>query len=126
MNNKTKAYDPQAVTNWWADIRIHFGDLTAPYSNSDLQRLQVAGVPAERVVCAIEAYLDTRRPGRFDGEPAYVPYFWQVYLDGGADRDDGRILGFDLSPTDRLLFPDLRGRRTVKLYEDDCGFVGEA
>jgi hypothetical protein len=28
-------------------------------------------------------------PGMFQGEARYVPHFWDVYLNGCADRDDG-------------------------------------
>ena len=65
------------------------------------------------------------RPGKFENEPAYVPYYWDSFMDGGADRDDGEILGFDVTPEDKIIFPELRKRRTVKLMEIDQGFVVE-
>ena len=64
-------------------------------------------------------------PGKFQGEMAYVPYFWSLYLDGCADRDDGDVLGFDVGRKDREMFPELKGRRTVNLIEDFDGFVRE-
>lgn len=64
-------------------------------------------------------------PGKFEGEAVYVPHFWAIYLDGGADRDDGRIIGFDVNEEDKMLFPELRKRRTVKLMQRDDGFVVE-
>lgn len=65
-------------------------------------------------------------PGIFEGEMLYVPYYWQIYLDGFADRDNGKILGFDISPDDRVEFPELgKRRKTVKLYQRDDGFVCE-
>lgn len=67
-----------------------------------------------------------RSPGKFEGEMLYVPYFWEVFLDGGADRDNGTILGFDLTPEDKAQFPELKGKRTVRLYQRDDGFVCEA
>lgn len=66
-----------------------------------------------------------RSPGRFEGAPVYVPYFYDIYLNGGADRDDGRVLGFDVTAADKAEFPELKGRRTVKLVEQDIGFVVE-
>jgi hypothetical protein len=67
-----------------------------------------------------------RRPGKFEGERLYVPYFWDAYLSGFADRDDGRVLGFDITADDRALFPELgKRRRTVKLFQRDDGFVVE-
>ena len=64
-------------------------------------------------------------PGKFESEAIYVPYFWDAYLNGGADRDDGTVLGFDVTPEDKQQFPELKGRRTVKLYQRDDGFVCE-
>ncbi len=66
-----------------------------------------------------------RSPGKFEGEARYVPYFWDVYLNGCADRDDGTVLGFDVSKEDKVRFPELKRRRTVKLIERDDGFVIE-
>jgi hypothetical protein len=66
-----------------------------------------------------------RYPGKFEGEAPYVPYFWEFYLEGGADRDDGRVLGFDVNADDKTLFPELKRRKTVRLIEDDQGFVRE-
>jgi hypothetical protein len=64
-------------------------------------------------------------PGKFEGEAVYVPYFWDAYLNGMADRDDGKILGFDIDFTDKAMFPELKNRRTVKLYQREDGFVCE-
>lgn len=65
-------------------------------------------------------------PGQFEGEMVYVPYFWEAYLNGMADRDNGRVLGFDLTAEDKAMFPELKGRRTVRLVQRDDGFVCEA
>lgn len=65
-----------------------------------------------------------RSPGKFEGERAYVPYFWSVYLDGGAD-DDGCVVSVLVEPEDRRLFPDLAPRRCVRLVETDRGRVSE-
>lgn len=64
--------------------------------------------------------------GMFEGEMVYVPYFWEAYLNGMADRDDGHVLGFDLTAEDKAMFPELKGRRTVRLVQRDDGFVCEA
>lgn len=66
-----------------------------------------------------------RAPGKFEGEMLYVPYYWDAYLNGCADRDDGRTLGFDVTVEDKAMFPELRRRRTVRLVEDGQGFVVE-
>lgn len=64
-------------------------------------------------------------PGRFEGEARYVPHYWKLYLEGAADRDDRKVLGFDISPEDKTLFPELKKRRTVKLCQWDDGFICE-
>lgn len=64
------------------------------------------------------------RPGKFEGEPIYAPYFWEAFLNGCADRDSGGVLGFDITDEDRAAFPEIpRRRRTIKLWEDEQGFV---
>jgi len=64
-------------------------------------------------------------PGKFEGEAAYVPYFWDHYLNGFADDDDGEVLRFDVTDEDRRRFPDLGRVDFVKLRETDSGFVIE-
>jgi hypothetical protein len=66
-----------------------------------------------------------RTPGMFEGEALYVPYFWDAFMNGCADRDDGAVLGFDVTQEDKAQFPELKRRRTVKLYQRDDGFVCE-
>jgi len=77
----------------------------------------------------LEFKTDTRgrilSPGKFEGEMIYVPYYWEAYLNGFADRDNGTILGFDVTPEDKVMFPMLKRRRTVNLYQRDDGFVCE-
>lgn len=64
--------------------------------------------------------------GKFEGQMIYVPHFWDAYLNGCADRDDGTVLGFDITPEDRAAFPELPARkRTIRLRETDSGFVVE-
>jgi hypothetical protein len=65
-------------------------------------------------------------PGKFEGEMLYVPYFWGAFLDGGADYDDGRVLGFRITFEDRKFFPEIpRRKRVIRLVEDSNGFVHE-
>lgn len=64
-------------------------------------------------------------PGQFEGEMLYVPHFWDVFLNGFADRDNGRVLGFDITAEDKAEYPELLHRRTVKLVQRDDGFVVE-
>lgn len=67
-----------------------------------------------------------RSPGKFEGCMIYVPYFWNAYLNGFADRDDGTVLKFKITPEDRKEFPnELKGRRWISLIETNEGFVTE-
>jgi len=63
-------------------------------------------------------------PGKFEGEPIYAPYFWEIGMDGFADSDDGKTYRFRITDEDRKLFPEIpRRRRSLHLYEDSQGFV---
>lgn len=66
-----------------------------------------------------------KSPGKFEGEMLYVPYFWDAFLNGFADRDNGKIIGFDVTKEDKEEFPELKKHRTVRLQETDQGFVVE-
>ena len=66
-----------------------------------------------------------RSPGKFEGEMIYVPYFWDAFLNGCADSDNGKVLGFNVTADDKAMFPELKRKRVVKLYERDDGFVCE-
>jgi hypothetical protein len=74
----------------------------------------------------MENYQETvKRPGKFEGEQAYVPYYWDIFLNSGADKDNGKVLTFNVSKEDKAIFPELKQRKTVKLLERDDGFVVE-
>ena len=69
------------------------------------------------------------QPGKFEGEPIFVPYYWDVAMNGFADSDDGKVFGFRFTAAgdDFEVWPELKrwlGRkRSMKLYEDSQGFV---
>ena len=68
-------------------------------------------------------------PGKFEGQPIFAPFYWNMGLDGCADSDDGKVFAFKFKSdsADLETWPELKqwlGRsRTLKLYEDGCGFV---
>ncbi len=64
-----------------------------------------------------------RDPGKFEGEMLYVPYFWDAFLNGMADEDEGEVLTFEVDDTDREQFPELAGIITIDLIETGDGFV---
>ena len=66
-----------------------------------------------------------RSPGKFEGEAVYVPYFWDAYLNGFVDEDDGNVLEFHVDHADMEQFPELKRGQVIKLYCRDDGFVCE-
>ena len=64
-----------------------------------------------------------RSPGKFENEQVYAPYFYDAYLDGGADEDDGENLYFTVTNEDIKEFPELNGCTQVILTVDSTGFV---
>jgi hypothetical protein len=62
-------------------------------------------------------------PGKFEGESVYAPHYWNLGLEGGADEDDGESYVFHLDSSDVLVWPELSSVRTLRLIEDDNGFV---
>lgn len=68
-------------------------------------------------------------PSKFEREPIFTPYFWDIAMNGFADSDNGVSFGFDIKKDDEAHkeFPELKkwlGRkRSLRLFEDSCGFV---
>jgi hypothetical protein len=68
-------------------------------------------------------------PGKFEGEPVFAPYFWDLGLEGFADKDDGKVFGFRITKHDagNPFWPELKAwlgrKRSLKLLEDSQGFV---
>jgi hypothetical protein len=67
-----------------------------------------------------------RNPGKFEGEMLYVPYFWDLYMNGCATNEtEDSILIFVVEPEDAEAFPELEDKEQVRLWEQDQGFVVE-
>jgi hypothetical protein len=70
-----------------------------------------------------------RDPGKFEGEPEYVPQYWDMVLDGGADEEeydeDGEnpVAVFKLTEEDKAKWFDFQGCTELRLWESDQGFV---
>lgn len=68
-------------------------------------------------------------PGKFEGEPIFAPEFWSMGLEGFSDSDNGRVYGFRVNDDDKgkwywpILKKWLGRKRSLKLWEDDQGFV---
>jgi len=72
-----------------------------------------------------------RSPGKFEGEMLYVPYFWEMVMNGFSspsyDEDNCLYNELDITKEDREKFPELdrddEKATTIELYEDLQGFV---
>lgn len=77
-----------------------------------------------------ENFTANQYPGKFEGEPDYTEYFWEMVLDGRADED------YDLSgepywyvsicAVDAAIFPELNINDVFVLMESEQGFVCHA
>lgn len=91
----------------------------------------VVGTAREQVFMdyACDAGNRITNPGKFEGEPIFAPYLWDRALEGLSDYDDGKTFyfRFNKADLDLSIWPELKqwlGRkRTLKLREDDNGFV---
>ena len=67
------------------------------------------------------------QPGKFEGEPVFAPYYWDLALQGFADADNGKVFVFTFSAEELKALPALKEwlgtRRTIRLSEDSQGFV---
>jgi len=66
-------------------------------------------------------------PGKFEAEPLYVPYFWDIAMVSGEEEtvydDETPISFFIVSDDDRKEFPELDNIYGLALWETDTGFV---
>ena len=65
-----------------------------------------------------------RSPGKFEAEPYYAPYYWEVLLDGAASEEWERVARIDLGEKDHELFPELEGDNYLYIETSDQGFTG--
>jgi hypothetical protein len=66
-------------------------------------------------------------PGKFEGEREWVPYFWELMLDGAGWcfdwPDDSETVVIPIYNGDRRQWPDLQGYAYVVIEENSQGFV---
>jgi hypothetical protein len=66
-------------------------------------------------------------PGKFEGEMLYVPYFWDLGMNGCADEDEDGVWTFTIMNFgDRVFFPELGNAKVIRLEESEQGFVYSA
>ena len=68
-----------------------------------------------------------KQPGKFEGEPAYTPYFYDFSMEGDGEdvskENDSLILRFEIQVEDVEVFPELQEFTHVELIFSDSGFV---
>ena len=64
-------------------------------------------------------------PGKFEGEKIYIPYFWDLYMQGFWDEDDSQVIVFLVEEVDRYLFPELKIGTKIRLEQLPSGRVRE-
>lgn len=69
-------------------------------------------------------------PGKFENEPLYAPYYYDLLLNGNGEEElidpdysDETATSFDISPEDIEQFPELLGYSELILFISDVGFV---
>ena len=70
-------------------------------------------------------------PGKFVGEPRYVPEFWEVALSGDGDyltdhpecAYDIAVSQVEVETSDKIRYPELENVSHVNLWETSDGFV---
>ena len=74
----------------------------------------------------IECTLQTTRPGKFEGEQRYTPFYYDAWLNGSGENihtEHGFLTVFEIQPGDKNLFNELRAYKFVTIHEDGNGFV---
>jgi len=62
-------------------------------------------------------------PGKFEAEMYWVPYYWDIGMNGFADEDDGTNWLFRLDAEDYKKFPELKGHKNIIISSSEQGFV---
>lgn len=62
-------------------------------------------------------------PGKFEAEMLYVPYFWELGLDGAWTEDVDGVYFFIIDADDRAKFPELGEAYGIAITANDSGFV---
>jgi hypothetical protein len=62
--------------------------------------------------------------GKFEGEPRYVPYYWDCALQGMYAEDVAGVFFVPFDREDYAKFNELEGSYGIALEESEQGFVG--
>ena len=112
------------VTEWQENPSWQQASVIADWMEEVGKDTELAAIWRDRATKRKEYEDDVARPGKFQGQPAYVPYLWSS--DWGPDTygpDD--TCRYEIAPEDRELFPELVDVDHVFLMETNSGFVRE-
>lgn len=104
-------------------------DLATYYSvMADLSKIEDTELRAILESYTVDSAGRINSPGKMEGEPLYVPYFWDTILNGFADDSESDDVNPDadvihISADDIAIFPELDGYTRALLWESDNGFV---
>lgn len=62
-------------------------------------------------------------PGKFEGEGYWVPYFYDLYMNGSYDEEGESWAWYKLDAEDFKKFPELEGSKSITIYFSDQGFI---
>lgn len=65
-------------------------------------------------------------PGKFEGEPLYVIYFWTLMMHGDGSPaifDHITATEFEIDSEEKMVWPALEGYNYLYLWTDDQGFI---
>jgi hypothetical protein len=65
--------------------------------------------------------------GKFEGEPPFTEYFWDLILGGCAGQEvtmDGQLYSYvTIDKEDRALYPTIAKNKYIVVWETEQGFV---
>ena len=65
-------------------------------------------------------------PGKFENEPVYLPYYYDVYLMGCSEEIESNYFQIEITPGDWKEFSELKDLEIIVLHISDDGFVSES
>ena len=75
----------------------------------------------------VNEYGIVERPGKFEGEMLYIPYFYGIYLDGWHNVLQDGSISIPIEKREKEMFPELGKRKKVVRFNiDEEGFVWES
>lgn len=63
------------------------------------------------------------RLGKFENTFSYVPYFYELYLNGEGEYISRTLHRIKITAEDTARFPELKGKRYIYLVFSELGFV---